>query len=138
MAEVGVLEIKIESNATAAAGGLTKLANRLEQAGQAASSFDLSNVATQIENIVKSVGGQNKAVSSVGSFINAVAGYYKTIGKISEVKINTAPRGDQESGWRRYQAGQRRFTACTVAECSWRKLEFGECNSRCQCVADYR
>lgn len=87
MPDVGVLELKIESDASKAAGGLTKLANGLEKAGKSAASFSLGTVKQQITEIVDAVKNNNTTVKSLGTLINAIAGFKK----VEKIKFDAEP-----------------------------------------------
>lgn len=87
MPDVGVLELKIESDASKAAGGLTKLANGLEKAGKNAASFSLGNVKQQITEIVDAVKNNNTTVKNLGTLINAIAGFKK----VEKIKFDAEP-----------------------------------------------
>ena len=92
MPDVGTLYIGIERNAEKAAEGLGTLARKLGSVKDKAAGFDLSNVQTQITNIVNAVKGSEKTMASLGTLFNATATYFKAFGKITDkISINTEP-----------------------------------------------
>ena len=95
MPDVGTLNIEITSNAEDAAKGLGTLATKLGSVKKNADGFDLSNVQTQITNIVNAVRGSEKTMASLGTLFNATATYFKAFGKITNaININTKPIED--------------------------------------------
>lgn len=95
MPDVGTLNIEITSNAEEAAKGLGSLATKLGSVKKNADGFDLSNVQTNIRNIVNAVKGSEKTMASLGTLFNATATYFKAFGKITDkININTKPIKD--------------------------------------------
>lgn len=95
MPDVGTLNIEITSNAEEAAKGLGTLAQKLGSVKKNAAGFDLSNVQTNIKNIVDAVKGSEKTMASLGTLFNATATYFKAFGKITDkININTKPIKD--------------------------------------------
>lgn len=92
MAEVGVLNLEIQSNGDDAAKGLGALARNLGSVKEKATGFDLSNVASNIKNIVDAVKGSEKTMSSLGTLLNATSTYFKTFGSASnKISVNLKP-----------------------------------------------
>ena len=92
MPDVGSLNIEITSNAAEAAAGLGTLAKNLGSVKKNADGFDLTQVQTNITNIVNAVKGSEKTMASLGTLFNSMSTYFKTFGKItSTIKINTKP-----------------------------------------------
>lgn len=95
MPDIGTLNLTIESNAQQAADGLDQLARKLKSVKSNSEGYDLSNVQTQISNIVNAVKGSEKTVSALGTLFNSISTYYKTFSKMTaNVTINTKPIED--------------------------------------------
>lgn len=80
MPDVGVLQLKISADASSASRSLSNLQSKLEALGGVAGSVNLSNVATQIGNIVKQVSGNKDvtaAVKNLGTLLNAITQFSK-------------------------------------------------------------
>lgn len=87
MPDIGTLNLTIESNAQQAASGLDQLAKKLKSVKSNAEGYDLSNVQTQISNIVNAVKGSEKTVASLGTLFNAIANF----SKVKTPKIDVKP-----------------------------------------------
>lgn len=80
MPDVGVLQLRISADASNAARSLKTLQTRLSEINQIAQTFNLSNVATQIGDIVKQVSSDkatSTAVKNLGSLLNAISAFSK-------------------------------------------------------------
>lgn len=80
MPDVGVLQLKISSDASSASKSLGNLYTKLSNLNTLAAGFNLSTVAEQIKSIVDTVKGDKQvstAVKNLGTLLNAIAGFSK-------------------------------------------------------------
>lgn len=92
MPDVGVLNLTIQDNSNVAAGGLNSLRKALEKVQTAVGAgLDMSGISGQIRDLSTAVSNNGKTLAGIGTLLNAVSSYYKTIGKFANVQINTTP-----------------------------------------------
>jgi len=87
MADIGVLNLTIQDNASEAANGLGQLERKLKGVKTAAEGYNLSPVKRQIESVVNAVKGSEKTAAALGTLFNAIANY----AKIKIPKIDLTP-----------------------------------------------
>ena len=110
MPDVGVLQLKISADASAASKSLKTLQTRLSEINTLAQSFNVSNISTQIGNIVSTVKGDkgiSTAVKNLGTLLNAIAafGKVKNIGLTEEQVQRISSLQTAVSGFNLGQAG---------------------------------
>lgn len=108
MAEVGVLELKIKDNSTAAGTGLSNLAKGLTAVKEAMTGFNLSPVGQEVQKLATIINGQkgaSTAIKNLSGLFNAVAKF----NQIKDFKIDVAPfealRNAVKDGFKIGQAG---------------------------------
>ena len=88
--DVGVLQLSIEDNSKQAAGGLQELERALSSIKTALSGG--LNLPTQsVKNFAAAVSSNSKALSSTGTFLNAVKEYQKVFKDAGKIKFDSSP-----------------------------------------------
>ena len=80
MPDIGVLQLKISADASSASRSLKTLSDRLTTINTLSKDFSMSNIATQIGDIVKAVSstaGASTAAKNLGTLLNAIAAFSK-------------------------------------------------------------